>query len=275
MFSGCLKLPVHKRIGCTLAHRSSRSFWCSPEAFLFLATATALWQLYVSKHTVRAIEAAFRGKGLGKNASLRKSNWDFHCASLRYIWHGRNCVETQRFSQWKSILRQNLVSRAPLQIKQQFNQEGYSRQTITSRTQWLFAVGHAKHSSKSYSDKLHRYKCFLRWYHQNDGTAILVFILSFVSKIKIKPCSFTNCLVCKFSILEAEAVSLDFSDTRNPATLFCLGRLRVILVAHPKQKCLAHLLKQFSEMQRLAGASYPRRRVNIPCYSLLYTFRQR
>lgn len=82
--------------------------------------------------------------------------------------------------------------------------------------------------------------------------------LTFVSKIKIKPCSFTNCLVCKFSILEVEAVRIDFSDIRNPATLFCLRRMRIILVAHPKQKCLAHLLKQFSEMQRLAGASYSR-----------------
>lgn len=83
------------------------------------------------------------GKGVKKKESLWKSNRDFHCASFSYIWRWRNWVETQRFSQWKSILQQNLVSIMSLQIKQQFNEEGFSRQTITSCTHWLFAVGHA------------------------------------------------------------------------------------------------------------------------------------
>lgn len=84
------------------------------------------------------------GKGVNKKQSLWKSNRDFHCASFSYIWHWRNWVEMQRFSQWKSILRQNLVSIMSLQIKQQFNEEGFSRQTITSCIHWLFAVGHAR-----------------------------------------------------------------------------------------------------------------------------------
>lgn len=65
------------------------------------------------------------------------------------------------------------------------------------------------------------------WVSAKDGTAVLLTgtgngyplsnlplvlihmsISSFVSKRKIKTCSFTNCLVCKFSTLDAEAVSI-------------------------------------------------------------------
>lgn len=39
----------------------------------------------------------------------------------------------------------------------------------------------------------------------------------FDSKIKTKPCSFTNCLLYTFRILEAGARSTGFSDRRNPS----------------------------------------------------------
>lgn len=94
--------------------------------------------------------------------------------------------------------------------------------------------------------------------------------LSFDSETKIKSWSFTDSLVCKFSILQAEAVSTD-SQPRHP---YCLRRPSVILVAHPKQRRLAQFLEQFSDVQRLAGAAYSRCHISIPHCCPLCTFRQ-